>query len=177
MISGISAGMNYNNSVNFQEMRQKQSEMFNKIDSDGNGSLDKSEFQVLSDKMAKKTGHSINVDEVFSTFDSDSDGLISKEEHSFMRPPAEKLDMIGGGMPMGGMMGMNKSGNASSRGDNSVEEDDETVDLSLDTNGDGVVDAQDLFSDNSVKLGSYKNNLMNLFSQSNQNSLSLNIQA
>jgi Ca2+-binding EF-hand superfamily protein len=70
-------------------MQQFQDRMFSKIDTNGNGSLDKTEFSALAKKMSEMSGNSINVDDAFSTYDANGDGSLSKSElDSFMKANA-----------------------------------------------------------------------------------------
>jgi Ca2+-binding EF-hand superfamily protein len=74
--------------------------MFNKVDQDGSGGLDQTEFQTLAGKISEATGQEVDVDELFATYDTDGDGALSEEEtHTAMKAnrPA--------GPPPGGMMG------------------------------------------------------------------------
>ncbi len=55
---------------------------FSKLDSDGSGGLDKTEFKAMVDKRPGKTEGSseVNIDEMFSKLDSDGDGSITETE-------------------------------------------------------------------------------------------------
>jgi Ca2+-binding EF-hand superfamily protein len=68
MISGISSS----NAASLSEMRQA---MFNKIDTSGDGSIDKSEITALIEQNT-----STLVDGLFGNLDADQDGLISQIE-------------------------------------------------------------------------------------------------
>ena len=67
MISSISSNMFQMNSAT---MQQRRDDMFSKIDSNGNGSLDKTEFSALAKKMSEMSGQSINADNAFSAYDT-----------------------------------------------------------------------------------------------------------
>ena len=83
MISGIQGGME----ISADMIQQRQEEMFSKIDQNGDGSIDKSEFQVMSEKMSEMSGQSIDFEEVFSEIDTDGNGQLSLEEMESFRPP------------------------------------------------------------------------------------------
>ena len=105
MISSISSNMFQMNSAT---MQQRRDDMFSKIDSNGNGSLDKTEFSALAKKMSEMSGQSINADNAFSTYDTNGDGSLSKSElDSFMKAnaPQPPQDMSG----MGGGLGQTSS--------------------------------------------------------------------
>jgi len=71
MVSGIS-GFGSCSTATLSAMRQK---MFNQIDSNGDGSIDKSELSALSGQKASSL-----VDEIFGTMDTDQDSLVSMIE-------------------------------------------------------------------------------------------------
>jgi Ca2+-binding EF-hand superfamily protein len=77
--------------MNAQGMQKHQDEMFSKLDSNSDGSIDKTEFASLAKKISENTGNALDVDNVFSTYDTDGDGKLSKDElNSYMeanRPP------------------------------------------------------------------------------------------
>lgn len=117
----------------------RQERMFAKIDTNGDGSVDKAELQTAFDAIAKKTGGTaLNADDVFSKFDTNGDGKLSASElHAGMkslRPkPSSTVEMAGAGgvpassAPAGGAPAASASGSSSPSTD------------PLDTNGDGVV--------------------------------------
>lgn len=77
--------------MNAQGMKKHQDEMFSKLDSNSDGSIDKTEFASLTKKISEDTGNALDVDSVFSTYDTDGDSKLSKDElNSYMeanRPP------------------------------------------------------------------------------------------
>jgi Ca2+-binding EF-hand superfamily protein len=86
--------------------RPDPSEMFNKVDQDGSGGLDQTEFQTLSDKIGEATGGEVDVVELFGTYDEDGDGVLSETEtQAVMEAHRPSGPPPGGGM-MGGMGGM-----------------------------------------------------------------------
>ena len=71
MVSGIS-GFGSFSTASLSEMRQN---MFNQIDTGGDGSIDKSEFAALAQQNSSSL-----VDELFSNMDTDQDSLVSMIE-------------------------------------------------------------------------------------------------
>lgn len=72
-------------------------EAFNKIDTDGDGMLNASELQTMSDMMADKMGtNAPSADDLMAQFDGDGDGVMSFAEFEAGRPQ---------GMQKGGGMG------------------------------------------------------------------------
>lgn len=76
-VSGSSSTA-YQNRFDPAKMRDK---LFAKVDTNGTGSIDKTELQGLADKVASVTGNaSTNTDDIFAKADSDGDGKLSKDE-------------------------------------------------------------------------------------------------
>ena len=119
-------------------MRGQTENPFGKIDTNGDGSLDKTEIGSFADEISEMGGRSVDADELLSRLDANEDGLISQEEFDAGRPegppPGGMMGMRGamgpGGMQEGGMQGLLDMLNG-------LETD------SLDTNGDAVVDAEE----------------------------------
>lgn len=55
-------------------------EMFTSIDTDGDGSISKTELSAFFESAPAGNGQALSVDDIFSQDDGDSDGLISKDE-------------------------------------------------------------------------------------------------
>jgi len=55
-------------------------ERFKQIDTDGNGGVDKAEFQVIADKISAATGQQINVEELTKSYDANGDGLLGETD-------------------------------------------------------------------------------------------------
>ncbi len=86
MISSISATSSYMGQMNSMSMSQRLDNLFSKIDSNGSGSLDKTEFSAFAKKLSQDSGNSIDVDSAFSTYDANGDGSLSESElDSFMK--------------------------------------------------------------------------------------------
>lgn len=92
-------------------------DLFAKLDTSGQGYIEKSDLQNALDQAASKVnaaGGSTDADELFSQFDSDGDGKITKQEFTdSVKKLAEELDqqfqnarMQGAMPPMGGAGGM-----------------------------------------------------------------------
>ncbi len=73
-------------------------EKFNSHDSDGNGSLDKTELSEFAIELSKMTSTSLDVDSAITTYDADQDGMLNKEEMGTMMgeimgpPPSPSQD-------------------------------------------------------------------------------------
>lgn len=64
--------------------RPDSGERFKQIDTDGNGGVDKAEFQALADKISGVTGEEVNVEELTKSHDANGDGLLGQDEMSSM---------------------------------------------------------------------------------------------
>ncbi len=90
MIGGINGSMGM---MNMQAMQQHREQAYNKIDSDGDGIINKTELETFSEKISERTGKTLNTGDAFSSFDADGDGMLNKEEmrnfmvNSGVRPP------------------------------------------------------------------------------------------
>jgi Ca2+-binding EF-hand superfamily protein len=120
-------------------MRQK---MFNQIDTNGDGSIDKSELTAMMPKNASSL-----VDEIFSKADSNQDSLISQIESS------SALAKLGQGMKS------NSAGMSGISGSNPPPPPEKVFDTA-DTNKDGVVTKDEL----SAVMGSQEGDIDKIFS-------------
>ena len=87
--------------------------LFAKLDTRGQGYVEKSDLQSAFDKISSSSDQSSSVDELFTKLDTNSDGKVTKSEFTdALKKVAEELDnqfmssrMSGGmgGMPSGGM--------------------------------------------------------------------------
>jgi Ca2+-binding EF-hand superfamily protein len=75
-------------------------EIFNKVDEDGSGGLDQTEFQDLADKISEATGQEVDVGALFATYDANGDGILNQEETDAVMAANRPQ-----GPPPGGMMG------------------------------------------------------------------------
>jgi Ca2+-binding EF-hand superfamily protein len=64
--------------------RPDSGESFKQIDTDGNGGVDKVEFQVLADNISEVSGQKINVEELTNSYDANGDGLLGQDEMQTM---------------------------------------------------------------------------------------------
>jgi len=89
--------------------------LFSKLDTKGQGYIEKSDLQSAFDQVSSKSTSGASVDDVFAALDGDSDGKVTKQEMSdSVQKLADQLDSQfqnmrmgkGGGMGMmGGMAG------------------------------------------------------------------------
>ena len=135
MISGISSS----NISSLSEMRQK---MFNQIDTNGDGSIDKSEITALTEQNT-----STLVEGLFGGLDADQDGLISQIESD------SGLAKLGQQMKHGGGM--------SAVSGTQPPPPPEKVFDTADVNEDGVVSKEEL----SAAMGQNGGNIDELFSK------------
>lgn len=114
-------------SLNQSYMTQMRQQMFNKIDTNGDGKHDKDELAAM---VANGPQGAPSVDEILSSFDTDGDGAISESEFEAAAPSGQPMQ----GPPpmMGGMKGMATADFL------------EQMFNSIDTNGDGVHDEEEL---------------------------------
>ncbi|MFN7156971.1 MAG: XopAW family type III secretion system calcium-binding effector [Acidovorax sp.] len=120
-------------------------DLFGKVDSDGDGSVSKTELQALLEAMSGGTASQTGVssDEVFSQLDADGDGSLSEAEFDAGRPSgaggeAGSMQAMGGmPPPPGGPGGPGGAGGAAGASGSSQA----TSYDPLDTNEDGVVSA------------------------------------
>ena len=144
-------------------IRSNMGNPFLRLDSDGDGFLNKKEIGTMADDILNMTGQSTDTEEILSKLDTDGDGKVSLEEFEAGRPadmpPPPPPGMMGGGM---------KGGNFQNLTDllNSSEEDESLGFLGyLDKNGDGVIDAEEA-AGVSKYLQQYQNRLTDLLGQS-----------
>ena len=142
-------------------MRSQMGNPFEKIDSNGDGSLDKTELSSFADKVSEMTGQSVDVEQMISKLDADEDGLVSQEEFEAGRPqgpppggPPGKMMGMMGGMQGGGIESLLNMLNTSEDEDSSSSVD------SLDTNGDGIVDAEEAKAGINYFIQEYLNQLI-----------------
>lgn len=157
MISGISGTSScYIGTMNTQSMQQRRDHMFSKIDSSGDGGIDKTEFSAFAQKLSEKTGNTTDVDDVYSTYDTDGDGVLSKDElDKFVKdnappPPSEGQDDPLSKIDSSGDGGIDKTEfsdfaqKLSERTGNSIDVDD--VYSNYDADGDGVLSKDEMKS-------------------------------
>lgn len=76
MVSSIS-DMSGINSALMQQMRQ---DMFTRLDTNGDGSIDRSELEAMSAEHESRTGQAMDIDEIFAADDVNGDGVIDETE-------------------------------------------------------------------------------------------------
>jgi Ca2+-binding EF-hand superfamily protein len=84
MISGISG---FGTGMDTAAMARMRQQHFARLDTNGDGGIDKTELQVMVDRMAEKTGETSSIDEIFALLDADADGLLSDTEMPAPPPP------------------------------------------------------------------------------------------
>jgi Ca2+-binding EF-hand superfamily protein len=80
MISGISQLNSYTSGINSMAMKDRHDDMFNQMDTNDDGSIDKAEFTAFGQQMAEKMRKPDKSEEIFSEMDTDGDGNITKAE-------------------------------------------------------------------------------------------------
>ncbi|MBI5578077.1 MAG: EF-hand domain-containing protein [Deltaproteobacteria bacterium] len=75
--------------------------MFNKMDQNSDGAIDKTEMQTVMDEIAEQSGQTVNVDDLFSQYDSDGDGQFSQDETDTAMESLRKEASQYGGMQAG----------------------------------------------------------------------------
>ena len=106
-VSNSSSNISQMMQMMMQSMQQRQDDVFKKIDSSGDGKIDKTEFSDLAKKMSEMSGSSINANDAFTKYDANKDGTLSKDElASFMKDNAPAPpDGMSGAMGQTGMQG------------------------------------------------------------------------
>lgn len=160
MINAISNGMGV---MNYGPMRgvqggQKDDDLFSKVDSNQDGSLDDSEVSAFTEKMSEMTGQSADAAEMMALFDTDESGSVSESEFSAARPQGPPPPPPS---QMGGMSEDDPFSSVDEDGDGSISESElaaftekmaemtgQSVDAtdmmaSLDTDEDGTVSADE----------------------------------
>jgi Ca2+-binding EF-hand superfamily protein len=85
MISGIGQ-LNWTSGTTATSARPSPAEMFAKMDTNGDGSVDKAEFTAFGKQMAAKIGKAGKSEDIFAKIDTDGDGKISQSENeAFVR--------------------------------------------------------------------------------------------
>ena len=158
-------------SLQMSAMQGQMENPFDKVDSNGDGAIDKTEFSAFAVEMSEKTGRSVDVDQKMSEIDTDGDGLVSPEELEAGRPEGPPLGMMGKMVGMKGGGGMQAPSGMS--GPSETESSSSTD--PLDTNGDGVVDAEEAKS-GSYYIQEYLSQRYSTLSQGSQSGIQLSIQ-
>jgi Ca2+-binding EF-hand superfamily protein len=97
-ISGVGGASSAWSDASTSRTSAMRAKMFAKVDSDGSGSVDKTELQRMLDHISSKTGNSAgNADELLGKMDSDGNGSLSSDEleagmKSLMPAPKSTVD-------------------------------------------------------------------------------------
>jgi len=69
-----------------QSLRERTdpAEKFKSLDSDSNGTLDKTELSELAKELSQMIGKTLNVDSSITTYDADNDGMLNQSEMDTM---------------------------------------------------------------------------------------------
>jgi Ca2+-binding EF-hand superfamily protein len=62
------------------QSRPDPAQKFKELDTDSNGSLDKTELSAMAKELSTMTGKALNVDDSITTYDADSDGQLNQDE-------------------------------------------------------------------------------------------------
>ncbi|OQX11414.1 MAG: hypothetical protein BWK76_19185 [Desulfobulbaceae bacterium A2] len=164
MINSIGNFQASTGSMSTQSATQRRDDLFSKVDSSSDGSIDTVEFSDMALKLSQMSGTEINAEEAFSSADADGDGALSAEElDTFMQenapPPPEGVGGMPPGLPPGGDDLFEK---LDSSGDGSVDTEEfavfadklsedsgtsvetSSVFSKYDADGDGVLSAEEL---------------------------------
>ncbi len=80
MVSSVSSsGSNSLTELLTGAAQKRKSELFSKVDSNGDGGADRAEFSAFAKKLSK-AGDTSGIDNLFSTYDADGDGKLSADE-------------------------------------------------------------------------------------------------
>ena len=131
MLSAINGLGSYPYTQASQLVDQTES-LIDQIDVNKDNSLDQNEVKTPADTMAQKTGLSMSVYDIISQLDTNGNGQVSQTEFEAGRPEGHRHHGKGGAHDLMGMI--NDQGNDKSSGNLDP----------LDTNGDGIVDDQEL---------------------------------
>jgi len=136
-----------------QSLEQMRQAMFQNMDTDGDGTLSKSEFEAGA--PANKSNNSVDVDQIFSSLDTNQDGVIDEDENNAAMEQFENnmkaLSGFGRGQDLFARMDTDGDGTISKSEFEAASPDAASGDTSmadkifseLDTNQDGVIDADE----------------------------------
>jgi Ca2+-binding EF-hand superfamily protein len=118
-----------------------QDDLFSKVDTNSDGTLDKAELKTLTDKMKASSDANATEDSdaMFATLDTDSDGKLTQTEFAAGRPQGGPQGNSGSGGPDGPPPAGGPGGPGGGGGAGKTEYSDSTTYDTLDTNQDGTV--------------------------------------
>jgi len=81
-MTGISGISNYTQLFNSSTVKQGRdpAEMFKKLDGNGDGGLDKTEFSAIAQKLSQDTGATIEFEDAIAEYDANGDGQLGEDE-------------------------------------------------------------------------------------------------
>lgn len=146
--SAMIGGMNGMQRPDPSKMADK---LFSKLDTKGQGYIEKSDLQSAFDQVSSKSssGNNPSVDDVFKALDGDGDGKVTKQEMSdSVKKLAGQLDSQFQSMRMSGKWGGMSKSDITSMLDSTGSASQKLTDLALnfdaaDTNQDGQISAQE----------------------------------
>jgi Ca2+-binding EF-hand superfamily protein len=145
MINGINSSNSLMGQLNMTSARPKPEEMFAKIDSNGDGSIDKTEMQSFSEQISNQDGDTIDISKMFTDMDTDGDGSISKDEFLAAKPP----EMKGGQGPGQPPDPEEMFGNMDANGDGTISKDEMKAFMEkMPARGGKTPDLDKMFSEN-----------------------------
>ncbi len=77
-ISGLSSSTNLQQLAAWQSSASQR--LFSKLDTNGDGQIDKSELTAFASQLQSRTGRSLNVDQTLATYDTNGDGTLAPDE-------------------------------------------------------------------------------------------------
>lgn len=149
MISGVNSILSNIDTSLMQQMRENR---FAKMDTNGDGKVDKAELSSFLDGMAQETGKSMDVDKIFAEVDTNNDGYISKDEDAAQEA---KMQQMHQGPPESPFAKMDANGDGkvdktemSAFFDEMTQKTGKSINVdelftSIDTNGDGFISKEE----------------------------------
>jgi Ca2+-binding EF-hand superfamily protein len=192
MISGIGQ-LNWTSGTTATSTRPSPAEMFTKMDTNGDGSVDKAEFTAFGKQMAAKIGKADKSEEIFAKIDTDGDGEISKAENEAFASQMQAMGPPPGPPPDGAKSSDEMFTEMDTNGDSSIdktefetffqqmanktESTDESSDLfsQIDTDGDGKIsksESETFAAKMESQMQSMLTNTLSTLSNSQQSSAS-----
>ena len=154
MINGVGSGSSYYEQMLLMLLGNEQKpNPFEENDADGDGFLNAEEVGAFASQISEMTGREVDAEELLTRLDTDEDGQVSEEEFEAGRPKGPPPPMMSG---TGGDIMALLSKLGSSDTEESEEDEDDASFNSLDTNGDGIVDAQELLAGLSHLIQAYQ---------------------
>ncbi len=161
MITGVTSFIAQASSQCTSSAQKQRPNLFNEIDSNQDGTIDKAELTSFIQSQANQKSNSVNIDQLFSKLDTDGNGSISKSESDAFqsRMAANRPDMFSrmdtnqdGSIDKTeftafmknrpahhGHSGAQAASDADGDSDSDQSSDIDSLFAAMDTNGDGVI--------------------------------------